>query len=821
MADVIQRSFAGGEIAPSLHARADQSKYATGLRTCRNFVVHKHGGVSNRSGTMYVNESKDSSKRSIVVLFRFNNTQTYAMEFGDKYIRFHRNGGTIIVTDSDAPAYNGATAYVIGDLCTSASVRYYCIKNTTGNAPPNATYWYPLTGNIYEIPTPYVEADLEGLRFTQSADVVSIVHESHDPMDLSRYGNVKWILSTTSFAPPVAKPTGGAATAGTAGTTVWRYKVSAMETGTAEEGEASDMFSCTGGIPTSAAPNVLSWTAVTGAGKYGVYKEITPGNGIYAMIGMAATTSFNDINIAPSSTIQPVTIKTPFSGVGDKPSEVTYFQQRRVYASTLNDPEFVVASRSDSFVNMNVSTPLKDDDSVSFSLAGSSINRVTGLVGLRKLVILTESGEWTVEGDGNGVMTPSAINPTQQSYNGAAKKPALVIGSELLYVQARGNVVRNLGYELQTDGYKGDDITIFANHLFEGKTIVSWAYCQIPDSIVWVAMDDGGLLGLTYIKSQQMWGWHRHDLNNGFVESVCSVPESSEDVLYMVVRRTINGVTKRYIEYLHSRRVTNVVDAHFVDSGIAYDGTILDGSSITLSGGVLWDNTETLVCTRSAGGFVAGDVGNQIVIYDANGVAALRLSIVSYTSPTVVGVISIRDVPAEYRSTALFDWARAVDTISGLSYLEGEVVSVLADGFVVSNGYDAPLVTVVSGSITLPRPYVKIRIGLPIEADFETLDLDGSDQRTLLNKESIVRRVDVVVQSSRGIWAGPNSDELVEHKQRELENYDEPTSLFTGTVGINITSEYTKGGRIFIRQRDPLPLTILAAIPVGDFGGAN
>lgn len=821
MTDVIQRAFSGGEIAPSLWARTDQSKYATGLRACRNFVVHKHGGASNRAGTEFAKESKNSAKKSRLVRFKFSVTQTYVMEFGEGYIRFYQNGGVLVVTSSDAPAWSSITAYVIGNLVTSGGIRYYCILGNTNRVPPNGTYWYALTGDVYEIPTPYVEADLPGLRFTQSADVVSIVHPSHDPKDLLRYGGVSWVLQNTVFASQMAAPAGSSAVNGTAGTTVWRYKVTSRNSDTGEESEASAAFQCTGGTPTSAAPNVLTISAVSGAGSYGVYKEIIPGNGVYGWIGVAASTTFNDINIAPTSADQPPVYKTPFTGTGNRPSVVAYYQQRRVYGATLNDPEIVVASKSGLFNNLSTSTPLKDDDAVTFNLAGESVNRVVGLVGLRKLVVLTEVGEFTIEGDASGILTANGgINPSPQSYNGGADIAPLVIDSELLYVQARGNVVRSLGYEFSSDGYKGDDITLYATHLFEGKTIVDWAYSQIPDSTVWVAMSDGALLGLTYLKSQQVWGWHRHDTGaNGKVESLCCIPEGAEDVVYMIVNRTINGATKRYVERLRSRNVVDVAtDAFFVDSGLTYDGFNIDPSkTVTISGGTLWDNTESLTATAGVAAFVAGDVGNRIVLH---GTVDQKFDIIGYTSSTVVTVRSVNNVGVEFRNTAFVDWSRAVDEVAGLSHLEGQAVSILADGYVVANGVDDPIITVTSGAVALGGLYSIVHVGLPIEADLETLSIDKNDQQsTILNKESLVTGVDIMVKSSRGIFAGPDANHLYEYKQRSDEDYGELTALTTGLISIGIDGTYDKGGRVMIRQRDPLPVTILSIIPKGLIGG--
>src|SRR3990167_11559118 len=124
MPSLIQRSFAAGEIAPALFGRADLVKYQTGLRTCRNFFVRRHGGVSNRPGTKYIDVQKDSSKRGRLLKFVFNDEQTYVLWFEHLSMRVVRDGALVLV--SGVAAYNAGTAYVIGDLASSAGVNYYC-----------------------------------------------------------------------------------------------------------------------------------------------------------------------------------------------------------------------------------------------------------------------------------------------------------------------------------------------------------------------------------------------------------------------------------------------------------------------------------------------------------------------------------------------------------------------------------------------------------------------------------------------------------------------------------------------------------------------
>ena len=92
----LSRSFAAGEITPELYGRVDLDQFLTGLALCRNFVTLPRGPAANRAGTLYVLETKYSPKRSRMIPFSYSATQTMALEFGDKYIRFHTLGQTLV-----------------------------------------------------------------------------------------------------------------------------------------------------------------------------------------------------------------------------------------------------------------------------------------------------------------------------------------------------------------------------------------------------------------------------------------------------------------------------------------------------------------------------------------------------------------------------------------------------------------------------------------------------------------------------------------------------------------------------------------------------
>ena len=775
MTTLSQRSFAAGEVSPALYGRVDTVKYATGLKKLRNGVVMRHGGVSSRPGTTFVGEVKDSSKKARLFPFIFSIEQTYVLEFGHEVIRFIKDGGYI----------------------------------TSG-------------GSIYEVVSPYQETELFELKIVQSADVVTIAHPSHATRNLSRLGAASWTLTLHEFAPIMTAPTGVSVTRGTSGSDTYYYKVTAISDATKEESLPSSVGSVgSAGIPNTASPHTVNWAAVSGAQEYLVYKAV---NDVYGFLGIAGSTSFKDVGVDPDISDTPPSERNPFSGSGNYPSSVTYVQQRLGFGNTNNKPETVELSRTGMFTNFTRSTPTQDDDSVSFTMSGLKVNRIEHLIDLGGLIVLTSSGEWVVKGNSSGMITPAAINMEQTSYNGASPVPPIVAGGAILYIQAGGSVVRDMVFDHQIDGYSGNELTIFSSHLVDGYTIVDWAYQKIPQNIVWMVRDDGTLLSMTYVREQQIVGWAHHDFHGGFVESVTSVREGNEDALYVLVKRTINNQTVRYVERMASRRLStetdDVIDFIGMDCALSFDGrNTTSNHTMTLTGGSTWGHEETLTLTSSASFFSSDDVGNEIHFTDSTS-AVLRLSITEFTSNTTVSVRPHKTVPSSMQGEAISTWSKAVDQVGDLSHLEGEDVSIFADRFVVSNpNNDTHLVRSVdsNGTVTLDRCYAVVHVGLPITVDIETLDIDVYQSETLADKKKNIDAVTVMVEATRGIFAGgkePDSDSdlsgLIEVKSRLSENYDSPPSLKTEAVKISIAPGWSKGGRVFIRQTDPLPLSLLS-----------
>jgi hypothetical protein len=577
---------------------------------------------------------------------------------------------------------------------------------------------------------------------------------------------------------------------------------------------------------TSADPHVISWTAAADASEYNVYKEL---NGIYGYIGTAGGTTFSDIGTAPDVSDSPPTARNPFSAAGDYPLAVTYSQQRLFMGGSDNDPERVHGSRTAYFKNFTVSQPGQDDDAVDFVLAGNQVNAVKHLLELRKLLVFTSGGEIVIQGDVDGVIRPDAVNPSQHTYSGSSELRPLVVGSSAVFAQARGSIVRDLAFESEGEGYRGNDLSIFSAHLFDGYTLSDWAYQQIPHSIIWCVRSDGVLLGMTYVREHQIVAWHRHEFD-GVVENVCSVPEGDEDALYLTVKRTINSAVKRYVERMATRQVDDIVDCVYMDCALSYDGRNTGATTMTLSGAG-WTYEDTLTLTASAPYFAASDVGNRIDLVSATG-EVIRCTITVFTSTTEVSVRPHKTVPANLQATARTAWSKCVKTLSGLWHIEGEAVSILADGHVAGSPNNASYAsyTVTNGAITLASAAAVIHVGLPVVADLETLDIETAQGEPMSDKKKLISKVTVYVEESRGLWAGPlppeedatNEDDSKVYRLDELrvrgangETYDDPVALITGSAEVKIGNAWNPHGRVFLRQIDPLPLTVLAVMPAG------
>ena len=518
-----QPSFTAGELSPALWARTDLAKYAVGLKLSKNVFIHPHGGASNRAGLEFIREVKDSDDPVRLIPFQFNTEQTYVLEFGDQYMRVFKDGALVL----------------------------------SG-------------GNPYEIATPYSPAEARDIVVTQEADVMYFAHVNHPPQKLSRFADDNWTLAAVSFVPSIAAPPAPSVTASGSGSTSYRYRISVISAATGEESlPSAESSPVTNDLTIAGRFNTITWSAVSGAERYIVYKL---DNGVYGFIGGTSGTSFKDENITADLSDTPQTGYNPFVGAGNYPRCSTFVDQRLAFASSLNNPQACWFSQTGNYENFGFSRPRKASDGFEFRIRARQVNEIRGMLPLRGLMILTSGGEWIASGGQDEFLAPDNIVLKPQSYRGASSVQPIVVGNTVLFAQERGGVVRDFSYEFAEDSFTGQDLTVMARHLFEDRDVVAWAYAQAPYSIVWVVLDDGSLVSLTYMKEHDVWGWTRHETDGAF-EDVTVVAEGREDVAYFVVRREINGSSVRYIERMATRMFEAVERAFFVDSGLTYDGS--------------------------------------------------------------------------------------------------------------------------------------------------------------------------------------------------------------------------------------------------------
>ena len=659
-------NFTGGELSPRLDGRNDLAKYSTGCKTLENMIVYPHGSAARRSGTQYVAEVKDSSKETRLIPFEFSTTQTYILEFGNQYIRFYKDNGQIL----------------------------------SG-------------GSAYEISSPYLEAELFDIKYAQSADVMYICHPNHAVRKLSRTGHTAWTLTEVDFQ-------NGPFMDHNIETTT----LTASHTTVGTSGNLT--LSSTTGVN-----NNQGWLS-TDVGRLVHFKD-----GHYKITSVTSTTvAVATSVVAPSSASASTDFALgSFSDTTGHPSCVTFFEQRLVFAATLSQPQTLFFSVSGDYENMddNYHGTVADDDAIIYTIASNQVNAIRFMTATRTLIIGTAGGEFAVSGGGTDIaITPTNILIKKQSNNGAANVDALAVGNATLFLQRAKRKLRELAYNFDVDGYVAPDLTILAEHISEGG-FKQLSYQQEPNQIIWCVRNDGQLIGLTYQREQEVVAWHRHIFGGAFssgnavCESVATIPtDNSEYQTWVIVKRTINGATKRYIEYIHNLNFDETDDTsfNFLDSQLSYDG-----------------------------------------------------------SP--------------------------VTTISGLSHLEGQTVSILADGAT------HPDKVVSSGEITLNRSASKVKVGLGFTSLLQTMRLDaGSQNGTSQSKTKRIYEITIRLYESLGVEVGPDLNNMERIPFRSSADLmDSGVGVFTGDKEVEFRGNYETDGFIFVRQDQPLPLTILSLYP--------
>lgn len=300
------------------------------------------------------------------------------------------------------------------------------------------------------------------------------------------------------------------------------------------------------------------------------------------------------------------TLGAPSAG---NPTVPGFFQDRLVLAGPTANPQQFNMSQPGSYFNFNVSNPIEADDAIQGTLVSGSLNTIQSMISQPfGLIILSDKQAWLINGGSNSsAVTPSSLVANSQAYNGASSPPPITANDNILYVQSKQSIVRDLVFNYYTQVYTGSDISVLSSHLFYTYQVLEWAWAEEPFKLVWAVRNDGTMLTLTFLKEQELVAWAHSDTQGTF-QSVATVTESTSignvDAVYVVVQRQINGATVQYIERLVELSYPNgVTTAWQVDCGLQYSGA----ATLSFTG-------ATQIAGATVTGLATDNLGNVTVI---------------------------------------------------------------------------------------------------------------------------------------------------------------------------------------------------------------
>lgn len=743
-------SFNAGELSPKMTGRTDISQYSKGCKKLCNFFVTPYGAVERRPGTRFIAQAKTNKVK--LVKFEFSSNIAFVLEFGDRYIRFFRNGSQVM--NEDVPL---------------------------------------------EVTTPYTAQELDKIKTVQSADVMTIVHPQHPVMELRRIQEYFFELIEKEYQyPPMLTPNidddAKVTPSGVEGNITLEATKDLFTEGnvggffqlihTRKEGEISKDFKEDGA---SEALEVFGFWSFTTHGtwsgniiiqrssdkgstwsNYQTYSSAkdtnvsTSGteeneNTLYRLVmrdyeqsdtgtlkmcrcllvnpdftttGVVKITSVADSKHAAGSVTRKLggTDTTAdwnegaWSNRRGFPCSVSYYEERMMFGGTKHQPQTVWGSKTGDWDNFLLSD--KDDAGLEYTLASDTVNTIEWMCQHDALIIGTQDSEWTLSAsDSSAALTPSKFRCKRQSVYGSSTIPALMVGDTVLFVQRGNRKIREFVYTWEKDGYVSPDMSVLAEHITKGK-VISTALQQLPDNIFWCLLADGTIAALTYERDQEVIGWHRHETQGRFT-AVCVVPNEDTNDIYFAVNR--NGNT--YIEILTPRVYDDIEHACFLDSAVT------------------------------------------------------------------------RESEEEF------------STLENLAHLEGMTVDVFADGALqtqkaVENGciiLDTPAKIATAG-----LAYESLLSPMPLEIDMQ----NGSSQ--LRKKAIGEMRVRVYDSVAGELKCGEDNWQQVISRDVLFDAMDVRVALKTEVLVFNMLSGFQQEAVVSIRQRDPLPLNISSMVVTFD-----
>lgn len=870
-----QRAFNGGEVSPSMFARIDDGKYQTGMALCKNFLIEPQGPIVMRPGFKYVNHTKHAGKKARLIPFNFSISQTMVLELGERYVRFHTQGQTVL-----------------------------------GN-----------NGQPYEIETPYIEADLFDIHYVQSADVMTLVHPNYPPKELRRYGATDWRLVDIKFGSSLSAPTGLSASQTinkdvTNPTDYKRtYAVTALLADGTEESVRSSSVTIDCNPYGDGSYNTIRWNAVAGAGLYRVYRDQ---GGVWAYVGQTDTTQIIDENITPDASITPPHYDDAFySSRGITSVRVNNGGSGYVPAKYITD--FVNVCEydwGDGYKQQSTGFPVNIQSKANLTWEIEDPNGHGSGADIR---LITGETYAATGGPASGGRTACVTGIEIRSRGIGYDNPKLVIKCHNRHWQLATlyrfplTTSHDVPKIVVTDstGYGADLVPVIENGRVVSVTIRSGGQNYSSPNLSVVSSTGGGASlsanvgqapdypgAVSYFEQRRWFGGTQNRPNNLWAtrpgteaDMSFSLPSQSDDrIAVRVAAREANrilhivplaqlmlmtGAAEWRVSPLNSDAITpesmSVRPQSYV--GASNVQPLVVGSSMIYGAG-RGGHLRELGYNYEAGGYISGDVclraphlfDNLTIVDLAYSKAPSpvvwavsssgKMVAMAYVPEQQVGGFSTIETKGSIESACVVaegdedivyvevmrtvngqavrfvermnerqytdlkecvyvDCAgtyrgEAKKEITGLTWLEGETVSILADGAV------EPQQVVKDGKITLTYPAEIVHVGLPFTADMKTLPVamalqDGSYGS---GHKKNVREVFFRVVNSSGTQAGPSFDKLSEYPSRSTEFAGNVPEPITDEIGFQIQPQWSQSGQVCIRQKYPLPLRIVSMTTV-------
>ena len=602
---MLKPSFAAGELSPAMYGRTDIAKYDVGAAKLENFIVLRYGGVQNRAGTKYL-ATTAGNKKAVLLPFRYNVEQNFIIEITAGKIRFYTQGA--LVTKDGAP-YEITNNYSEDELDTikytqSADVMFLVQPN---HPPATLTRYANDNWNFERMDItggPFADSELTAestttitasattgnVTLTASADIftadmvddlIALTHfvDSDYKKGTPSANGTNLIVSVLPHSSVYVESFGfwdGNFTLEKYDRLTGQWVKIRRQSGNRSQNynltEENDSDEITQYRVTSTEFNTDVWSGENEQQR-GYITIQAFGNDYTGHVLITGYTSATQVTgtVKKQLASTEATKDYQFASWSQKngyPTCAGFFEDRLVFAGSKAEPQTFWASKTGDYYNFGTSIPALDNDAITATLNGGQMNGIKAIIAFGEMILLTAGGEYKVTGNGKPITGENVLSQAQE-YRGISDVLPVTVGSRIVYLQQQGNLIRDLAYSYDVDKYTGDDLNLLAAHLFERHKITSMTYQQTPNSIVWCTREDGVLLGLTYLKEQDVYAWHQHSTAHGKFINVCSISGPQEDELYCVVEREGNY----YVERMVAREAsTEPEDQYFVDSGITVSG---------------------------------------------------------------------------------------------------------------------------------------------------------------------------------------------------------------------------------------------------------